>query len=227
MIVSHALKFVFFHNPKAAGTSMRLALLHHHDDRRVFRGIHQAAGMPFPLDHAHLRCCELETLFPDLLAQVATYRSLVLVRSPYRRFISAVYQHYKVYWPGIPLAAMDRRQQRNMVEDLVEHLSADIERVVTDYRYVHFSPQTWFIHSEERQVPATVLPVDDTGRFSAEAFRCLNLQPVALPHENASKVDLSHVLGSARVLAFVQAFYKPDLAFLAASSSLAHLAREA
>ena len=82
MIVCHARRFIFFHNPKCAGMSFRAALQPYHDDRFSFWGIYHAAYFRNAIDHSHLRLWELHALFPDIFRCTETYNSVIFVRKP-------------------------------------------------------------------------------------------------------------------------------------------------
>jgi hypothetical protein len=75
MIVNHELKFIFFHVPKTAGTSFRLAL------SRIPGSVN--IGQPTK----HLTPAELGTvLAPDKVMATAGYLSFCFVRDPWERF---------------------------------------------------------------------------------------------------------------------------------------------
>lgn len=75
MIVNHELKFIFYHVPKTAGTSFRLAL------GRIPGSIN--IGKPTK----HLTPAEIgKVLPPDKVAAVAGYFSFCFVRDPWERF---------------------------------------------------------------------------------------------------------------------------------------------
>ena len=81
MIVSHARQFIFFHNPKCAGTSMRVALAGYHDDPFSFWGIFPAPFFRNHIDHTHLRLWEMQVLFPHIIRAAQTYRTVIFVRN--------------------------------------------------------------------------------------------------------------------------------------------------
>ena len=120
MIISHQRRAIFFHNPKCAGTSVRRALQPFHDDPVRFRGIQAVPFLMNDMDHSHLRLWELQLLYPHIMEAARSYRSAILVRNPYHRFISAVDEHYKVFQPSVPFAAMTPEQQTETVETFLE-----------------------------------------------------------------------------------------------------------
>ena len=75
MIVNHELKFIFYHVPKTAGTSFRLAL------SRIPGSVN--IGKPTK----HVTPAEIGTVLPpDKAAAVAGYFSFCFVRDPWERF---------------------------------------------------------------------------------------------------------------------------------------------
>ncbi len=89
MIVSHANRFIFFHNPKCAGTSFRDALKLYHDDGFNFWDIFHAPYFKNHIDHTHLRLWEIQAQFPHLFRCAESYNSVIFVRSAHARFLSA------------------------------------------------------------------------------------------------------------------------------------------
>jgi tetratricopeptide (TPR) repeat protein len=225
MIISHHHRFILFHNPKTAGMSLRTVLAPYHDDPIPLEGIFRRQPFDYPLDFAHLRLWEISTLYPWLIETARSYRSLVFVRDPYRRFVSAVDQHFKTYYPDLPLQGMQPEVQVLIIEALVA-TTLRIGIVRTDHRFVHFSPQAWYLLSDGLGLAADIVPMDDHGAFIVRGFESLGLPVQVVPHDNQSRLDLTHVLTSPRIRAFVRDFYAEDFAFFAADPALAHLAGE-
>jgi Sulfotransferase family len=225
MIISHRHRFIFFHNPKTAGTSLRAVLAPYHDDESPLLGIFRRPPFDYSMDYAHLRLWEISVLFPSVIAAAQTYRSVIFVRDPYRRFVSALDQHFKTYCPDLPLLTMPPEQQVAIVEIFIERFLR-VEMVRKDHRFVHFSPQVWFLQSGGLRLGADIVPMDDHGAFVIRGLESLGLPPHAVSHDNRSRLDLTHVLTSPKIRAFVLDFYAEDFAFFAADPGLAHLAGE-
>ena len=225
MIVSHARRFIFFHNPKCAGTSFRDALKPWHDDPFNFWGIYHASYFRNAIDHTHLRLWELQAQFPAIFDKTATYDSLIFVRDPYARFLSAMNEHLKKFQPQIDIAGMAPAQRVVVVEGFIEKILT-ISRIMTDWRFIHFSPQYWFLTFGGRVVPRHILPMrdGDDGAFAQAGLAALGLPPVAVPRHNPSPVDLRVALTSLAVRRFIETFYEDDFAFFRADPALAALA---
>jgi hypothetical protein len=222
MIVSHARQFIFFHNPKCAGTSMRAALAPYHDDPFSFWGIFPAPFFRNHIDHSHLRLWEMQVLFPHIIRAAQTYRSVIFVRNPYRRFLSAIDEHFKKFQPSAQLEKMSRADQIKTIEAFIERV-LNVGLITTNFRFIHFSPQLWFIRLGDRTIPGCILPMDDRDAFITRAFEYLELEPRSVRRENPSRLELVHTLASSKVTAFVRDFYALDFEFFAADPKLQHL----
>lgn len=223
MIVSHRNKFIFFHNPKCAGTSFRDALKPYHDDPFTFWGIFYASYFKNRIDHTHLRLWEMQAQFPEIFARAETYNSVIFVRNPRERFLSAVNEHMKKFQPHVNLAAMEPARRTQEVERFIRQ-DLTIARITTDWRFIHFSPQLWYIRLGSRIVPRHILPMDPEGRFVLKAAELLRVSDLAMPRHNPSPVDLSAALQSDLVTRFIREFYADDIAFLRGDAHLAPLA---
>jgi hypothetical protein len=223
MIVSHGKKLIFFHNPKCAGMSFRDVLKPYHDDAVSFWGLYPAPYFRNSLDHSHLRLWEMQALFPRIMDCAETYNSLIFVRNPYLRFISALNEHTKKFQQQIDLAAMTPAQRVTLAEQFIEQ-ALHISRITTDWRFVHFSPQIWFLKFGDRLVPRHIIPMDVNSEFARTGLAILGMPDLKMPWINPSPVDLSMVLGSAAVQKFVRDFYADDFSFFLADDALASLA---
>lgn len=220
MIVSHASRFIFFHNPKCAGTSFRDALKPWHDDPFSFWGIYHAPYFRNHIDHTHLRLWEFAAQFPQIFERVDEYNSLIFVRDPRTRFLSAVNEHFKKFQSHIPLAHLETAERTALVETFIRD-ALNIARITTDWRFVHFSPQVWFLKFGGRTIPRHIVPMDERGSFARDGLTRLGLPTVEIPHHNPSPVDLRTILKSPLVEQFIRSFYEDDLAFLKADPALA------
>jgi hypothetical protein len=223
VIVSHAKRFIFFHNPKCAGTSFRTTLKAYHDDAFTFWGIFPAPYFRNHIDHTHLRLWEMQAQFPRVFACAESYNSIVFVRNPHARFLSAVNEHMKKFQPQVSLSSMTQKQRVNVVEEFIKQVLT-IGRIITDWRFVHFSPQLWYLRLGDRVIPRHIIPMGQDDSFAQEALSYLGLPDLPMAHHNPSPVDLTPALASPVVSRFVEEFYADDLAYLRADKRLAPLA---
>jgi len=87
MIVSETKQFVFIHNPKCAGTSVRNALLKFDTTNNQFWGYMTANASK--IDKAHLPMYMLRQIFPEYFKRLDTSFVFMQVRNPYLRAVSA------------------------------------------------------------------------------------------------------------------------------------------
>jgi Sulfotransferase family len=120
MIISHHHRFIFFHNPKTAGMSRRAVLAHYRDDRIPMHDVFEHLPFVHPLEIAHLRLWEISVLFPSVIELAQGYRSLVFIRDPYRRFVSALDQHFKTPYPNLPLLHIRPQEHALIIETITE-----------------------------------------------------------------------------------------------------------
>jgi len=203
--------------------SFRATLQPFHDDAFSFWGIYPAPYFRNSIDHSHLRLWEMQALFPRILACAETYNSLIFVRNPYRRFLSALNEHFKKFQPQIDLAGMAPALRVAVCEQFIAKL-LHISRITTDWRFVHFSPQLWFLRLGDRVVPRHIVPMGEGSKFARAGLRALGLPKRDIAWINPSPVDLAPVLASPVVGKFVQDFYADDFAFFRAAKPLAKLA---
>jgi hypothetical protein len=153
---------------------------------------------------------------------VSDYRSVIFVRNPYARFLSAVTEHFKKFRREFLLENLSREEQTAMVTRFLDR-ELTIERITTDWTAIHFSPQIWFIRLGDHVVPRTILPLDTDGRMMPAAFSALGLPPTDVGRSNPSTHDLRHLLSVRRVVSFIEEFYELDFAFLRGNPTLAGL----
>jgi len=87
MIVSDTRQFIFIHNPKCAGTTVRRALMPFDTTGDFFWMFHEIEGRQ--LDKAHLPLSLLKAYFPEYFERLTSHFVFMFVRDPYARAISA------------------------------------------------------------------------------------------------------------------------------------------
>jgi hypothetical protein len=206
MIVSKARSFIFFHNPKVAGTAFRSVIQRYHDHHRTFWGVVKDPFLGINIDLAHLRGWELPIVAPDLLADFDHYRKIVFVRCPERRFMSACFEHFKIYEAGVGLEKKSADDQRAIIMQFINEILT-INKVVSDARYVYFSPQRWYVETPQRRMVDFVLPL--SGGFDA-AFDVLGLPRMPVGSENTRRGHRFEDIICAEISEFVRSFYAAD-----------------
>ena len=158
MIVSERSSFVFVHNPKCGGSVFRRAIEAEHDHPETFWHPRTTAYFGITLDYAHLRLWEIQALYPDVFERLGQVRTVVFVRNPLDRFVSALYHHFRAYRPFVGIDALAGQERLALFRRFARD-ELTMARILTDYRYVHFSPQNWFCLLGSRQVVGTVIPM--------------------------------------------------------------------
>jgi len=87
MIISERSSFIFIHNPKCAGTSVRLALSDYDTTGGAFWAHDDWNGRP--IFNAHMPLFMFRSRYPQYFALMSTYLSFMFVRHPYERTVSA------------------------------------------------------------------------------------------------------------------------------------------
>lgn len=87
MIISESRRFVFIHNPKAGGTTVRAALTKFDTTGHFFWMFHELNGRQ--VDKAHMPLHVFRQAFPGYFALLQESFTFMLVRDPYARAVSA------------------------------------------------------------------------------------------------------------------------------------------
>ncbi|MGG7567574.1 sulfotransferase family 2 domain-containing protein [Rhodovulum sp. DZ06] len=212
MIISERGGFIFVHNPKAGGMSMRTALKPWDDSDGFFDGWRPYPAEGRRLDRMHLTLAQLRRHHPDAFAAFDRLWSFGFVRDPYQRLCSAFSQHLTLNTPilrdsirGDPdvfYAVLNRFALRAMGP----HAAAN------DVKLTHFTPQSAFFFLSGRQVVQEIARLDAPGTWSARLRDLLGPAGPERRNENPDKggaaYDVSRL--SPAVIARANAFYAED-----------------
>jgi len=141
MIVSDRARFVFIHNPKAAGTAVRRTLAPLDDASPAFWKFGFNFRLGRRIDKAHLPLDDLARAFPAAFAKLGAYRSFTFVRNPYQRTRSAFAE-----WcvrTGRKRKLADPDWARSAFRDYVAAL--DPTAVRSSPTWIHACPQHLFV----------------------------------------------------------------------------------
>ena len=157
MIISHSQKFVFIHNPKVAGTSLRNALSKWDDTKNAFWGPYYHPILGRKIDLAHVMIRDL-AVFPELRGSMEDYFTFGIVRDPIERFHSAV-SYYNKRKP-------DRaRKAHEFLELFIKYPTL----MTYDIDFVHFCPQHEFFYYQSEQglkcLADVLLPLERLNRL--------------------------------------------------------------
>lgn len=189
MIISHAHRFVFFHNPKAGGTSVRKAIEGFNDTGFGLWGADPAQTAGIETDRAHLGIDEFIRFYPDLWDEVRDYRKFCLCRDPQARFLSSVSEYAKHYG-GTDLRFATAEENRESVFAAMETLSGFEDAMnpglAADLRLTHFKPQKIYWSAETEPVEVTVYATAAMDDFLAEIARITGTE-VTARHDKAAQ----------------------------------------
>lgn len=158
MIISHAHRFAFLHNPKVAGTSVRAALGQYHDHPKTFW--HQGMYNGRIHDLAHIPFNDLLDEDADAVRKGALF-IFGFVRDPIDRFWSALHEFRRQHgdWSIARLPA----------DDLVCSVLNE-RNIACDWRFIHFCPQWRFFPATVSNVHGGVKLEPNVAIFKHEEF---------------------------------------------------------
>ncbi len=84
---------------------------------------------------------------------------------PYARFLSAVNEHMKKFQPHVNLAEMDAAQRISTIEAFI-HNELTIAHITIDRRFIHFSPQLWYLSLGKHIIPRHIIAMRDDQNFT-------------------------------------------------------------
>jgi hypothetical protein len=140
MIISEKHGFTFIHNPKVAGTTVRLALQGYHDHHTTFWHQRYETKLGRTVDMAHIPYDDLDEQVKRLMAHTFNFG---FVRHPVSRFYSA--------WAEFKRQHADWQVSKLDVNDFVERYLTQAN-VRYDWRFVHFTPQHYFFYSGNKRI---------------------------------------------------------------------------
>ena len=150
MIVSERGGFIFVHNPKAGGMSMRTALAEWDDSQGFFDG-----WRPYPeagrrLDRMHLTLAQLRRHHPETFALFDRLWAFGFVRDPYQRLCSAFSQHLTLNTPILRDSIRGDGDVFFSVLNRFALAALRAEAVEADVKLTHFQPQSAFFALDGR-----------------------------------------------------------------------------
>lgn len=176
MIVSRKHGFVFMHNPKVAGSSVRMVLEEWRDRDVNLFGVDPDPSSPLhEVDRAHIGIAEFARHYPELWAQTKHLPFFVIYRDPFGRFLSSVNEYCRVYGAtDIRFAALPER--RRVFLRIVERLSAlgHAEAVMGSLDLTHFRPQWIYFQPPEGEVlDLRAFDLGEMVQFTRELSSCV------------------------------------------------------
>lgn len=158
MILSDKYKFIFMHNPKCGGTSVRAVLRPFHDGDPLFisrgRKPHPVLG---DVIYTHLTLRNLKNHYTSEFSKLNEYESYALMRDPKLRFVSGLSQFLREM-KGVDTKIFSLRQYIDACEEVCTYLQNQEE--IKNHRYIHFQRQLSYIFLDGEQVVRHVWGID-------------------------------------------------------------------
>jgi hypothetical protein len=163
MIIDDVRGLAFVHIPKCGGMTVR----------RQLASIDSTSGAFFPIiEHpvlgrihaSHIPLVFLRDNFRADFDKIARYQSFALVRDPYTRFASAIFQRLMEFG-GVPRIEITREQARAESRRLIRWLSG--RQTYCNIEYIHFSRQSDFIELDGQTIVPNLYPLEHIGAMAS------------------------------------------------------------
>lgn len=187
MIVSDSKSFVFVHNPKAAGTSVRKILDPYRNPGTDYWGFRLYPPIGRIVDIAHTPLDVLLQIQPDLIMKLQAFNSFGFVRHPVQRYFSAVHQFLRNFTSDLnsKIVLADKELFDRYV-DRFALTALNRDGVELDYRFAHFIPQKRFFFIYNVQL-VKAFKIEELASLPPE-LTALGLSDIG--QENSSNLDL-------------------------------------
>lgn len=168
MIINDPHGFVFVHIPKCAGTSVRMHLSRFDTTDGTFtvsKRFHPEIGN---LDMAHIPLSILKEYFPDIYKKVCTYEAFAIVRDPYQRFTSSLFQRLTMY--GEESARnLSVKALESATDEAIAFLELNADVSVMPHEFIHFQPQHTYVQCDGQQIVQHIFDISDLAKFYTDA----------------------------------------------------------
>lgn len=187
MIVSHKFNFVFMHNPKVGGTSVRGAIEGFSDSGKRFYAAASDPDSPLHrIDRAHIGLDEFARFYPAIFDRCREARFFALWRPPRARFFSSL-QEYSRHFAQTDIRFVEEEARRSFLFETLDMLTARgrAEDIMDSFELTHFRPQWIYHHSEHHDIAVAAFELAEMDRFFAELGALVG-QPDLAPERAAN-----------------------------------------
>ncbi|MDI6004293.1 sulfotransferase family 2 domain-containing protein [Cobetia marina] len=158
MIISDRYKFVFLHNPKCAGTSVRKTLSDYDDRYSFYWGFDTHLNKK--IDKAHMPLYLFKTYRHNDFKLLSEYTCFMFTRHPLKRFISSYNEIKKNRYDAFVNNEISDDEYVDGVNDFVSNMTQD--RVMGKEIYFrHFTKQTLFSSLANKNYLDVVIKLED------------------------------------------------------------------
>jgi hypothetical protein len=162
MIVSDSHKFIFLHNPKCGGTSIRHALAAFDSSSEAFW---RKVDPRLPRhDLAHMEAAYIEVYYPEVWSKIQRYFVFGFTREPLARFLSGFNETHKSHYLRLQDGADYLSTYRTVLRRYAENLLA---RPDAEAPYAHTFPQYRLFYSRNKCIADVVVPIDEACQVSS------------------------------------------------------------
>lgn len=216
MIISDSHEFVFLHNPKAAGTTVRRSLKQWDTRNDFYWGIVLDRSANWNVDKAHLPLHVLARLFPADHERVHRYFSFGFSRHPVTRFISAFNERFPEVYQSLTDAVLSQDEYASKLNEYCERMLIAGQ---WNPSYTHATPQFPLFYDGVRCAADLIIPVEDPrpklnllARLLSEvgvAVRACFADHAERKNERQTRFSAAEVLSPASLKA-LEHFYERD-----------------
>lgn len=189
MIISSSGRFVFMHNPKVAGSSVRTILDCYRDaDTDLFDTDPDPFSPTHRTDRAHIGIDEFAHLYPDLWARTKGLPFFALYRAPKDRFLSSVNEYSRVYG-DTDIRFAPKEQRADFLSRTWDRLAqkGKAENIMSSLEFTHFRPQWIYMSRENGPTPSVhAYELREFADFTADLSKVCG-EPISFPRENSSE----------------------------------------
>jgi hypothetical protein len=153
-------RVAFIHIPKCAGTSI-IEQLKSSENWQFNQGLEQHSDLGL-ISPSHVPLKFLESHFPGIFRKVCEYNSFALVRDPYERFASAVFEKIETF------------DKISRIRVTTDHALSEAHKVMSwlvdrenfcEAEYIHFSKQFHYVNLGDRRIVREIYPIEAIGQF--------------------------------------------------------------
>ena len=158
MVISESNKFIFLHNPKCAGTSIRLALKEFDTRANYYWLFDEIDG--HKIDKAHMPLNIFRRFSPEDFSLINAYFVFGFVRNPYARVLSAFNEGHQVLYRDFKADKVSFSDYQTKVNSYVAKLT---KKNVSgwEFKHRHFVSQTSMFWLEGKLYADAVIKVEE------------------------------------------------------------------
>ena len=172
MIIDDVNKVIFVHIPKCAGSTIRQQLERYDTTGNKFTNYVNKTDYDKPIDMTHIPLCELERNFNSTFEKFKQYNSYAVIRDPYKRFSSSLYEHLSMYVVK-NIKALSPDEVSYYINEIINKLKVYKDDEILPYQLIHFQKQTTYIKYNDIQVK-NIYPSSSVSKLFEDLAKVYN-----------------------------------------------------